>query len=616
MSRFIEQDPRTKPFELTPDRQGWLEDYLRTENSDGLSVRRPQERKWMEANQLYEGVSKHPMRTFPIETPSVELTLGAMAVDTVAAQSVDIIWQPKPTLRILPVNSQFQQHAEALQRFTNWMIHAELGLRAAADHFILTDCKYGTAFLATFWTERVKRMMTSKVIERGPRAFNIPLEDLILPGGASAMNGADWKTMRTWLTLGELAERGRRRGWNLEDTQATAQVSQVRAFREHLAGTHQSFTRRGDVYQIGVTFGNFDVDNNGEEMDLLVYHDLTSTKILSAGWNPYDSDPFNWAAYQLRENLIYGLGIMDMAAPFQVAASEFLNEWLINAKLANMRGFIGPPNQFPGDTVKLWAGRYIGVPDPDKVQAFAFAEPYSALMEAVNLIAGFSERRVGVNALANRPSAMLGNRTPGITALTLMQQVARRYTPAFDLMRFAIGGSAKQGLFRYQERLLQGDRRAEETIERIMDHETGLVLEILKDRTFDQQFAVEMTASSTAANILQERQDAIALAGFLGQYYDKVLELTSLASQQGIPPAVRDVATQVGAAMREVIERTVRKFDSVRDPETFVIELENAIDAIPNLPPAGVQGLLGLTQGPGGASQGQPGPGGGLSLAA
>src|SRR6185437_6671880 len=94
-----------------------------------------------------------------------------------------------------------------------------------------------------------------------------------------------------------------------------------------------------------------------------------------------------------------------------------------------------------------------------------------------------AERRVGINDLSTpRPSAVLGSRTPGITALSMLQQVNRRFTPAFDAVRLACAGAVRQCLYRYQERLLAGDRESERHIRRVLgDAEGDLVISLLKD---------------------------------------------------------------------------------------------------------------------------------------
>ena len=75
-----------------------------------------------------------------------------------------------------------------------------------------------------------------------------------------------------------------------------------------------------------------------------------------------------------------------------------------------------------------------------------------------------------------------------------------------------------------------------------------------------------------------ERQATFQLVGILAQYYQRSIELVTIAANPATPPAVADVAKQIAESAGEVIERTLRTFDQVRDPSLFLIEVEEAID--------------------------------------
>jgi hypothetical protein len=43
---------------------------------------------------------------------------------------------------------------------------------------------------------------------------------------------------------------------------------------------------------------------------------------------------------------------------------------------------------------------------------------------------------------------------------------------------------------------------------------------------------------------------------------------------------VRNVAVKIAEASGEVIDRTIRTFDQVRDPAAFIVDMESAIGAV------------------------------------
>jgi len=190
-----------------------------------------------------------------------------------------------------------------------------------------------------------------------------------------------------------------------------------------------------------------------------------------------------------------------------------------------------------------------------------------------------ANRRVGMSELSS-PQSVPG-RTPGITMLSALQQVNRRFTPAFNDMRNCIGGSVRQGLYRYQERLLaRGGEKIQDHITSILGAEDGMaVISLLRNENFDEWIDVQLTAASASVNREADRQNAIMLVNVLGQYYQRMIELTAIASNPQTPETVREVAKKVAVSASEIIDRTIRTFDQIRDPATFVIDINEELNA-------------------------------------
>ena len=279
--------------------------------------------------------------------------------------------------------------------------------------------------------------------------------------------------------------------------------------------------------------------------------------------------------------------------------------------LANCRAIISKTGTFPGGTVTMWPYKNIEVQDPENVKFVEMADVYNSGPAAISMLTGFAERRTGANESIAKPSQILGSRTPATTALTLQQQVNRRFTPAFDQMRLATAGAVKQCLYRYQERLLADDLAVEAFIKEMLGDEDGaIVVETLRNKNFDNEIDIELTASSSSVNRDVDKQNAILLVNILMQYYQRVLELTTVAANPQIAQEVRDVARQIVEKASEVMDRVIRTFDQIRDPENFIVEMESELDGIPNISQAGSAGLQqllgGLEQSKNGSTE-QPG---------
>jgi hypothetical protein len=244
------------------------------------------------------------------------------------------------------------------------------------------------------------------------------------------------------------------------------------------------------------------------------------------------------------------------------------------------------------DNMTIWPGKVVAMDDPDSLKGEQLGDVYPSAFNAEAVTLQLAERRSGVNELG-KPSQVFGSRTPGITALSALQQMNRRFTPAFDGMRLAIAGAVQQCLYRYQEQLLSGDPMIEGKIIELLGSEDGKrVIDLLRSPDFDEQIAVELTAASASTNREADRQNALLLVNVLAQYYQRVLELTAIAAAPTTPEPVREVALKIGKAAGEIIDRTIRAFDSVRDPQSFVIELDDTVNGMTQLDPAGIAGLV------------------------
>lgn len=619
--RIIEKHPAVAPLQKTVEGLSRLREFLDVEIEDALSSRNAQEMAWREALRLYEGVPKNPVRNTPVENaPNIEVTLGAIAADEIYAQAIDLMFQVSPiiTVRAVPGDGKARvPAAKILQDFANWGIVNEWGLRAAADHALLDDVQLGTGFYYIPFIEQRKKTRVYTATARSPMICSQPVEDLLVPGGSyGQLQLTRWMALRFWYTKGEIEERAAAEELDISKVQPCGTVGWVRSRREVLGRTWSSrqFNVLYEVYRVYVYF---DIDGDGVEEDLLVVWDRTSRTILKVQYNPYDIRPAEEMRYQLRGHLFYGLGVIDMLRPFQEEATELHNSRTLNVMLANARMWKAKRGAVP-DTFRVWAGKVNFLDNMDDLDALQMAEVYPSAAMAQQLTMQLAERRVGVLGMSSpRPSQIMGSRTPGITALSMLQQVNRRFTPAFDGMRIGAARAVRQCLYRYQERLLAGDLQLEGHLRNVVGNESGNVLvKLLRDPDFDEAINVEITASSVSVNREADRQNAMMLTSILASYYQRTLELVTIAANPMTPAPVRDVAKKIAESAGAIIERTIRTFDQVRDPEAFIITIENELDGNPALEQSGLAGLAqliaGMSQSQNGGEGAAPalGPGG------
>jgi len=575
--RTLEKYPQREVLNPTAEQLGKCGQWVQQEVEDAYAAKSAQERLWQDLLRQYEAVPKKAVVNTPIENaPNVEVPLGAIACDSIYAQIIDLIYTVSPIITCRAVNGpQFIRHAKALQTWVNYMAQNELDLRLAAEQAIMDDCQLGTGVYYIPFQEHVQKAHSFKVKSRRPVVLAHPVEDVITPGGVMLdVQKIPWIGLRFWHTQSELNGRAKYRKWDISKCTPTASKDWVRHRRETLARTKDETTRRVDIFEIHYIYASYDIDDDGFDEDLLITWDRTSNSLLEVRYNPYDKRPIEKMCYQIRPHLFWGIGIMEMLQTLQEEETILHNQQLLNVILANARIWKARTGTVP-ENLKLWPNRVVSLADPDDLKPEAMADIYNSLPATQAMIDSLAQRRVGANELTQpSQSQTFGNRTPGITALSLIQQMNKRFTPAFDGVRLATSAAVRQAVWRYSELLKDGDIEIEDhIIKRLGPEEGRLVIELLMDPEFDQHVSVELTASSASINRDADRQNAIMLANFLEPYYEKMIQLVAMISNPQVPEQVRTVALKSSQALGELLDRTLRTFDQTRDPATFIVDI-------------------------------------------
>lgn len=564
-----------------------LSAHLTREVNDAIAMRASIEQRWVKMLTSYEGVPKRRSRDTPVENaPNIEVTLSATHADTVNAQALDMLFNISPfiTARATENSSYAAEKVKAVQRFADHIALAEMNLKPALEHVLLDDIQLGTGVFYVPWTKSMKKTKTHKVTKQGPVSYAWPVEDVLVPTGAcyTSIDDMPWIGLRTWMQESQLALFAQQDGWDISTVHPISAKDLTKVRREQLGRSFPGSAVKGDMYEIIYLFLYYDIDNDGVDEDLFVVWDRTSRNILKCCFNKYDYRPIEYMVYQRRAHMFYGMGVVEMLEPYQSAMTDLVNFWVLNAMLANARLWISR-NQSVPDTVKIWPGKvqqYDG--DPGDLQALVMADEYSSMPAAISMIGSFAEKRSGVNEMSLSPSQAFGTRTPGSSMAYMMSQMNKRFVPAFNSMAAATAGAVRQGLYRYGEKVKAGDASIMEHISKVVGVEDGqLVIEALRDEGFDEQVTIELTGSSATLNREMDKQNAVLLVNILTTYYSRVIELGMLAANPQAPPEVKQLALNISKAATEVIDRTIRTFDQVRDPTTLLINMNEALDAVP-----------------------------------
>lgn len=589
---------------LTTAQEDKLKKYLREEFQNADAASYAQRTAWKEALRRYAAVPSKKARDFPIvNAPNLEVAIAAIASDAIYAQGHDLIFAVSPLLTVQATKrggDTMTDPAKALQDFVDWLVGI-VELPTAFEHAWLDDVQLGTGIFYIPWIEESRKNRLGnagrrKMLSKRPIVYPVPPEDFKVPGGKGIRNtqiqSAPWIAHRFYYSQHELNELEKLKGWTLKAQLTPAPQDDVTWRRNYYGKTSQSKkSKQETLFESWATHVLYDLDEDGEREELLVHYNYNDDHLFLCEWQPYDYRPYEKMVYQAKPHLFYGMGVPEMLGIFQDEISEIHNERNLNMMLSNTRCFTGLPDAVEGSTVRIWSGRYFPTQEPGQFQAVQISDVYPSSAQAEALTMALAERRVGINDMSMQPSQIASSRTPATTATSLLNQVNRRFTPAFDSMRQGTAASMKQCLYRIQERLLAGDTDVETwIIDAIGGERAGKVIALLRNEKFDDGIEVTLTASTASANRDAERQNAIVLVNLLGNYYQKALELAMIAANPQTPPAVVEVATKIAAAASEMIERTIRTFDSISDPDRFIVDMGTTLDKL-QLNQSGLAGL-------------------------
>lgn len=573
--RLVEKHPEggSKELVLSDDGLQALSRFLEDEVASAISARSEIESVWNEVQRLYDSRPAEKMKSLPFPGASnLEVSIAGVAVDAIYANALDLVWAVSPVVTVRPVAADDVEDAKAIQKLVNWTVGTESGFKGAAEESVLDCVKLGTGVYYIPWVERVHVTDVQEVKHQGPRIMSVAPEDFFVPGSASAdLQEARWVAMRVRLSRSDLELRAESLGWDLEGVQPSGTIPSVRDTREELAHVSTSASELADTFHIFDIYCYHDIDGDLKDESLLVTWDQTSRRILKVRFNPYDRRPFAACQYQRRGHTFYGLGVVEMIRGFQEEVTKTHNNRVDNSYLANTRVFLAADGAAE-ETKRIWPGKVIHVTQKDDVSALVMADVYPSSVQNEMITLRLAEQRVGLNDLANAQTT--GSRVPGITALTLVSQANKRFAAAFDGIRSGASEAERQVLYRYQERLLANDEAAASTIRTVCGEKDGnRVIAALKRDDFDESMNIELTASSASVNRESDRQSQLALVQIMTTYYERMVEIAQLLLNPMLPPQLRAVLERVAKGASELIDRTLRTFDQVRDPEELLIPI-------------------------------------------
>jgi hypothetical protein len=467
----------------------------------------------------YQGQPPEKLGWVPFENaPTIQITSGATQADQILSQAEDLIFQTNPILTIQSRKDEFDDVSEDIQELVKWGTNNganggpwryEPGMKEGLlDNVQAGTCVGYIPFLKTSRVTDIRR-----VIDFGPKVMSVAPEHFVLPANATKdIQAAKFCTMVQYMDRSELRYRAQAGDWMIDEAASADGESKVRHDRLRTAGLTQSAPEGPLKVKVGYTFIYFDFRDGLGERDLEVIWNMTSGGILKCMYNRYNCRPFVLECYQDRAHSWAGIGVMEMDSPFGRLATELWNHFTWNNMISIMKMF-QMPAEMMNESQEIYPGK-IWEKIGEGIEAIEMGEMNPSAIQAYQMVTGMSSARIGTNQL----SAPLrgGNRTPGISMLSMLQQANRRFTHPFNNMRNFGAQLAIQCLYRIQEQIKGGPEKAAtvKALKQIMgDEKADRIIALFRrtDIELTDALDVQLTAASVSVNREADRQNMVML---------------------------------------------------------------------------------------------------------
>lgn len=609
--------------EMEDDLCIWLDQWIQ----DLETAQAALQSEWAEQEKAYRALPGLNVTFKPFEGASDEtIPVGAMAVDPIFARLDIGTFKQDPVFGFKALRADLAHVIPSVEKFVDYYQRNKLKLRQVAQPRILEFVKLGTmAFKVVYdreerevikYSDDYKTTVSARqIVFAGPRVVGIHLGDILFPPFYETAQDCPliaerqrttYEKLKTLEADGTLANVDKIKGQD-----SIGERTDVEAARED-ASKHSLRGLSSNELTIHEIWCDYAIKRGKRPTPLVItYYKPTRTILqLRLNWYFHQKKPFVIIPYQVTNDTMLGLGIMEMVKPLQAAITKWHRMATDNAYIANIRMFIVRRGSGIEEVPRLYSGRCFFVDEPTKdFIPFAAGDIYpSTLAERQNLF-GMTEKRTGVSDyLTGRESPIIGTRATATSTLALIKEGMSRVEEVLENMR--------QGFAEILELVMSiwiqyGTGGLEDVVFGPNDETARDVKQffsMVTQENINGAFAVDLTVTDASSNRQAQQQMQLALIQIMMQYLEKLLEAGQAALQSvamGIPEYALMVKDVMRAA-REMFRDLAEKYE-VPDPELYLPDLEKYLNVgQPNPAAAAGAGGSGDSTGRAGGPQGSP----------
>ena len=412
----------------------------------------------------------------------------------------------------------------------------------------------------------------------------VPIEDFYIPLTAADIESAPWVCHRLWLSKSDVkceVREGRFKK-KIGDQDTVEFLSSSSRQREKLLtydpeDTGTSSDSPTKVYEVLEFYLSFDVDNDGEDEEIICWVDRESFRILRCVHNFYQMyhRPFVSWCYKKVHGSFYGIPLAYILEPLHAAYSASFNQRLDAASRANELLILAPPGSGIKelfDQNRLHGGIYEVNIGPDEIREFKISQPYDQLPDLEKILEVRADRVSGLSDYSFGQEQI--SRPTATGQVQIIEESKQPLYTMLERFRRQYAEVAKHLLARYKqfypagmELYSQIDQESGQFMQEFIQWPSGLI---------EDDVLIETACSSANMSKQLRKQEVVALMDKMPQLIQVEMGLAQAGADLMNPAA--PVAQKLLMGFQATIDKFMTEFDisnkEVLNPPDLIKDIE------------------------------------------
>jgi len=591
-----------------------LSDFVYSLLSKELENQRPRLKSIKKWQNLYKGRKKAKSFPYP-NCANLAIPITRSNTDAIFVRIIEAIFGKRKIWVVRAKRPEYIELAREIEEALDHFQRRVLKLKQKLLSPLLQAVKIGTGIVKVIPEKKVKTVYryatedeirdpniktyalkdtSRKVVKvvqtlyEGPNVYPVPREDFIISSDANDVQEALLVGFRTRMRYSEIELRARQGIYDKDAIEKLIHPDEADEIKQERAKAQGKELEKIDLakeFDIWELYLRYDVDDDGEEDDIVVTFHLESKTILRAIYNPMFSGFRPLVAFKgsPTEFSFDGEGVCEILEKLQEEIDSIHNARLdrlaqINAPIVFYRSGLGLDN-FTLEPGKVWS--VDDLPD-NAIKIFNWPHVYPETERAEDRLVTYADRAVGITPAVMGVST--AERPVASETIILREEANKKFRNIADNIRDGIielGYSLLEYFAQYSPTYSYSVYEGEKLITKTVNFPIEFIRDI---------FEISLEASSELISQEIRRQINLTVYQLLSDYMTKIAGMVQAIVSPEVPSDFKKFLLKAAEVSATVVERILQDFD-LQDAENLVVDavetvdVEKAIATSPDLQP-------------------------------